>query len=170
MAKTPSGVFVIFEYQRQMPLALHPEKRRKMLKNIRLKISSVIENLDDAGLISGEAERTDFTADGEYGLRGGIAKISYTEHGEGGDTLCRITVKDGLVSVKRTGAAEVEMQFSEGERYQGIYSVPPFSFDMEITTQKITVACSENGAAVTLLYVMNIGGQKKRCKFVLKSI
>ncbi len=141
----------------------------KMKKELMLNISSLIEDIDDSGLCIGETEKQELRLCGTYEYKSGIARIVYTEKTEGGDVVCKINAKDGAVTVKRLGAAVSEMQFREGDTYHSLYTVPPFSFDMEITTKSMNVCVSEFHTKINLLYEMNIGGQKRLCRFNLEA-
>lgn len=131
-----------------------------------LKIESVIEELDDAGLAS-DSERTSATYDATVTEWGGATTISYAEVSEGGRADSLITLKDEGITVRRTGAIECELVFVEGERTRSLYKVPPYAFDAEIFTKKIRKNDARGTLDVTILYEMTVGGARKRTRMHL---
>ena len=69
--------------------------------------------------------------------RGGLMRLSYEETSEGGPIKSDITIAEGHVRVRRTGAIESDFMFAEGEVTKSLYKIPPYSFDASITTKKI---------------------------------
>lgn len=133
-------------------------------KNVKLKISSVIENLLPSGLCDGEPERTAAEALGVLEGRGGIQRISYSETGEGGEVSSEITVSSDSVRVVRRGALVSDILFRENFSHKSLYTVPPYAFDMEVFTLKIRR--SEGG--IEIFYKMTLGGRDKRVKMTLE--
>ena len=105
-----------------------------IIKEKKFKISSVIENLSQSGLPEGDTERTEITPDGFLKISDGEIVIMYSESTEGGKVVSDIIIADDTVSVIRRGAVVSDMVFSEGERHNSLYQVPPYSFDTEIYT------------------------------------
>ena len=128
-----------------------------------VKVISKIENLDDYGLPVGDCERTE----GEYqsfikDIEGGVL-ISYTERDDSGERIMsEITVKEGTVTVKRVGAITTEMRFAEGEEYDTLYSVGPYSFDARIVTKRVRGSMSRLGGEISVHYELTVGGAKKK--------
>ena len=135
-----------------------------LAKKIKLNISSVIENLDDAGLPEGDLERDSISCSGELISSPAEITISYLEKREGGEVNCTVGYSPLGVAVKRSGSVESEMRFAPGKIYKTLYKVPPFSFDMTIETLRITGALSEIGGEITLFYKMTVGGASKKVK------
>ncbi len=137
----------------------------KRITEAKIKILSVIENLDASGLAEGDSERSESEACGFYHYSDcGEIIISYTEKGEGGKAETLITVRDESVTVKRTGAIESELFFKEGEEHRSVYSVPPYSFDASVITKRIRRSLGLDGGSLDLIYIMKIGGADKSAK------
>ena len=129
-----------------------------------IKIESFIENLDSSGLADGEVEKSTSECSGFLRYSDGEAVLTYAESGESGNVTSEITYKDGVAIVKRTGAIESEIHFSEGVTHNSLYSVVPYKFDMEVTTRKIRASINECGGTLDLFYNMKIGGAEKSAR------
>lgn len=137
------------------------------MKEIKVKIESTVEELDDAGLTE-SSEKTESSAEGLIDSEENKLKITYSETEEGITTNTLIAVTEKEVSVKRDGGVEYEFIFREGESTSSVYSVPPYSFDTEIYTRKIRNTLTDAGGEISLLYDMTIGGAKKRTRMKIK--
>lgn len=135
-----------------------------VINEVKIKIESVIENLDSAGLPDGESERSISECDGFLRYSDGEAVITYSESGEGGSVTSEIRYKDGETTVKRTGAIESELCFKEGVTHHSLYSVVPYKFDAEVYTRKIRASLDERGGTLNLFYNMKIGGAEKSAR------
>ena len=135
-----------------------------VIKEKKIIMSSVIENLLPSGLTDGEPEKTEVCADGFLKINGGEYIISYVEKTEGGRVCTDITVTDGEVRVKRSGGIESDMVFKEGFLHKSLYGVPPYSFDAEVFTKKIRNSMTRDGGRVDIFYTMKIGGADKFVK------
>lgn len=135
-----------------------------MLKRVNLKIESVIDNLDSAGLTEGESERNVSESVGSLLISGEDVRITYKEKNEGGESESEIICSGGGVTVRRRGAIESELYFKEGETHQSVYSVPPYKFDAEIKTRRVRIELSEMGGRIDLFYNMKIGGAEKAAR------
>lgn len=136
----------------------------KIIKEAKIKISSHIENLDDSGLATETDEKTEFDSSGYYHYIDGKILLTYTETSDGGDICSEVSLFGSTVRVKRSGAISSSFVFREGESTDSLYSIPPYSFDTEITTRKIRSSLDECGGTLDLHYDMKIGGQKKRAR------
>ena len=135
-----------------------------IIKEKKIKMSSVIENLLPSGLTDGEPERAESVTDGFLKISDGEYAISYVELTEGGRVAADIVITDGSVRVKRAGAIESDMLFSEGLSHSSVYGVPPYSFDTEIYTKRIRNEMTRDGGRVDIFYTMKIGGADKKVK------
>lgn len=135
-----------------------------MLKRVNLKIESVIDNLDSAGLTEGESERNVSESVGSLLISGEDVRITYKEKTEGGESESEIICSGGGVTVRRRGAIESELYFKEGETHQSVYSVPPYKFDAEVKTRRVRIELSETGGRIDLFYNMKIGGAEKAAR------
>ena len=135
-----------------------------VINEVKIKIESVIENLDSAGLADGETERTISECDGFLRFSDGESVITYSESGESGSVSSEIRYKDGEATVKRSGAIESEILFKEGLTHDSIYCVTPYKFDASVTTKKIRAQLDECGGRLDLFYNMKIGGAEKSAR------
>ena len=136
----------------------------KTIKECKIKIESVIENLDEVGLVSGDAEKSVTEAEGFLHSEEASYLISYRESGEGGEVTSDIELSDGRVVVRRRGAISSELVFAEGMTHTSIYSVPPYKFDAEVKTRRIRTTLSDKGGSIDLFYNMKIGGAEKSAR------
>ncbi len=137
----------------------------KRITEVKIKILSVIENLDSSGLCEGEAERSESEISGFYTYSdAGEITLSYSQTEEGATTVSLITVGEDFVKLKRDGAIKSEIVFREGETHESVYSVPPYSFDASVKTKRIRRSLELSGGSLDLLYAMRIGGADKSAK------
>ena len=132
-------------------------------------VNSVIDNLSDAGLPDGEPEINIFTTDGTLALIDGGYLITFTEEQDGGSATTNLYVYEGGVRLVKSGAITSEMRFSEGEVFNTLYCVGPYSFDMVVRTKKIRNSITECGGDLQLIYTMNVGGQEKNVRMKISS-
>ena len=130
-------------------------------KEVKITVDSIIESLDDFGSPEGEPEKMKTSHTASMKTAGDITTISYVESSEGGECTTDITFEGNAVTLKRTGAIETLMHFKEGERHKTVYSIPPYSFDAEIITRRITNTVNDGGL-LEIKYIMTIGGAKRR--------
>ena len=135
-----------------------------VIKEKKIIVSSVIENLLPSGLSDGEPEKTDVSADGFLKISDGEYVISYVEKTDGGRVSSDIFITDGSVRVKRSGDIESDMLFSEGLSHKSVYTVPPYSFDAEVFTKRIRNSMTRDGGRVDIFYTMKIGGADKKVR------
>ena len=133
-------------------------------KNCILKITSNVINLDESGKPDGASEKDELCVTGSKKTEKGVTTLSYEEKREDSSVLCEIEITEDKVKVKRRGDVSCDMLFSLEKKHKTIYNVPPFSFDMEISTVRIENTLGEDGGILTLLYDMTVGGAKKRCR------
>ena len=129
------------------------------LSEVTVKVSAVIEELDDAGLVIGESERTETKATGYLHIYdNGRYLLTYSESGEGGTVTTEIAVMGKRVTVSRKGAIESSMEFEEGLEHRSLYSIPPYRFDALIEAKRVNLELSELKSRIELHYNMKIGG------------
>ena len=134
-----------------------------MIKKVRVKIESSIENLTPAGIPDGEPETSVSEAEGFYRFSDG-GFLNYTEENEGGKCRTEVTSIGGTVTVRRSGAIESEIRFTEGESHSSVYSIPPYRFDATVYTRKIRTDLNADGGKIDLFYNMKIGGADKSAR------
>ena len=143
-----------------------------MKNNARVRISSVIDNLDSYGLTVGDREESGGEYSAYYEYLNGSAKLLYTEKTDGGEVSSSVTVNGDLVTVERHGAVESRFEFREGVAHKSLYGIPPYSFDTVVTAKKIRLELEERRGRIELIYNMRIGGADKAVRmkiWILKS-
>lgn len=135
-----------------------------MLKKVKLKIESVIDNLSSAGLPEGEPEKNISECEGVLRVADGRTSLTYTEKSEGGDIRSQIICLDGQVTVTRSGAIESELCFVEGQTHHSVYSIPPYRFDASVKAKRVRVDIGEEEGKIDLLYNMTVGGAEKTAR------
>ena len=128
-------------------------------------INSVIDNLDDFGAPTSEPEISSTTANGEITLECGTVTMFYKEKNEAVVTSTKIEIKeDGSVMLRRMGGIVSDMLFIEGKETKTLYQIPPYKFDMTLTTKKIRSNLSSECGELQLIYSMNVGGGQKNAR------
>lgn len=135
-----------------------------IIKEMKFYISSSIDNLTKEGLADGEPERNDITVEGFYKISDEGYEITYSEMTEGGKVVSDIIITTSSVTVKRRGAVDSEMVFSEGLLHKSLYTVSPYSFDAEVLTKRIRNGLTKDGGRIDIFYNMKIGGADKAVK------
>ena len=138
-----------------------------IIKKKRIRTLSEIENLLPSGLADGEPERAEVCCDGFFKIENDGYSISYSENGENGRVISDITVATEKITVRRRGAIESDMTFSEGLVDRSLYRISQYSFDVVIKTVKIRNNLTRDGGRVDIYYNMNIGGADKRVRMVI---
>lgn len=129
---------------------------------------SVIDNLTETGLADGDPEIYITTQPAELRAAGDILHLTYTESEGEARTDCHLTLyPDGKVSLSRRGAVVCDILFDEEEVCNTLYSIPPYKFDMTVSTRRIRSTLTPSGGEVQLLYSMNVGGQDKSVRMKL---
>lgn len=134
-----------------------------------LTVNSVIDNLSDAGLPEGDPEINIFTTEGALSVIDGGHLITFSEEQDGSTAHTSLYVYDGSVRLIKSGAITSEMHFAEGEVYNTLYCVGPYSFDMTVRTKKIRNTVTADGGELQLIYTMNVGGQEKNVRMKISS-
>lgn len=132
--------------------------------NLKLTVNSVIENLDDTGMPEGEPEINIFTTDGTLSVTDEGYLLSFSESEDGEEAHTDLYISEERVRLLKSGSITSEMLFSEGEIFNTLYRVGPYSFDMAVRTKKIRNSLTETGGELQLIYSMNVGGQEKNVR------
>ena len=94
--------------------------------------------------------------------------LTYTANAEGGRIFNRIRAKGKEVTVKRSGAVSLSLTLKEGQTEQTLYQVPPFSFDMTVTTESVEVEHhTSGGLSLRLCFRSVIGGAPQTTELVI---
>lgn len=134
-----------------------------------LTVNSVIDNLGDSGLPEGDPEINIFTTEGEISPYADGLLLCFTESGEGGTARSDIYLAGNSVRLVKSGDITSEMLFREGEKFDTVYSVGPYSFDMTVLTKRIRGTLTEDGGELQIIYSMNIGGQSKNVRMKISA-
>ena len=134
-----------------------------------LTVNSVIDNLSDAGLPEGEPEINIFTTDGALSVYDSGYLLRFTEVQDGGEAHTNLYITKENVRLVKSGTITSEMRFSEGEIFNTLYCVGPYSFDMSVRTKKIRNSLTDEGGEIQLIYSMNVGGQKKNVRMKISA-
>ena len=137
------------------------------IKEKKIHVLSEIENLLPSGAPDGELERTEASYDGFFKISEGEYEISYSETSDSGKIVSTIVISESSVKLTRRGAIESDITFCEGVEDKSLYSLPPYSFDMVITTRKIRNNLTRDGGKLDIFYSMEIGGAHKRIRMSL---
>ena len=142
-----------------------------MAENIKFKltVNSVIDNLSELGLPEGEPEINIFTTDGTLAFSGDTYVMSFTEVQENAEVYTTLYVTPEEVRLVKSGAITSEMLFKEGEIFNTLYHVGPYSFDMCVRTKRIRNSVGEEGGELQLIYSMNVGGQEKNVRMKISA-
>ena len=138
-----------------------------IIKEKKIRVLSEIENLLPSGAPDGECERTEASYDAFFKISEGKYEISYSEMSDSGKIVSTIVISESSVKLTRRGAIESDMTFSPGLSDKSLYSLPPYSFDMVITTRKIRNNLTRDGGRLDIFYNMQIGGADKRVRMTL---
>ena len=139
------------------------------IKEAKINIFSVIENLDESGLVEGDAERSESVATGYlHCFDDGVILITYAESQEGVSITSEIKYDDGRARVVRRGGIVSDIEFAEGQLHRSVYCVTPYSFDAEVKTKRVRCDMDSAGGRLDLLYDMKIGGATKKCRMTVK--
>ena len=134
------------------------------------KIHSVIDNLTDEGLVSGEPEISISTVDGFMKIDDDEIFINYAELVEGDRVFTELHVAKDTVTLIRRGALESTLVFRPSEPYKTVYTAAGYSFDMLLTTKKIRSSLSKTGGELQLIYTMNVGGAAKSARMKITAV
>lgn len=87
----------------------------------------------------GEENVMELVTNGQSYSKDGITYLVYEESELSGMEGCVTTlmVEEGVVTLKRHGAASHELRFEQGKKFKGLYETPMGLFDMEILTDLI---------------------------------
>ena len=132
-------------------------------QNIRLSLFSEITDAE-----SGEREREERVLSAVLREKDGCRLLSYTETGEGGDVRSELFCTDGRVRLRRTGSVRSEILFSEGTVHSSLYEIPPYRFDMTVTTERLHCFFGATDGEIDLAYTAVIGGVGRHCRLTLR--
>ena len=96
--------------------------------------------------------------------------LTYTDTAEGKRIYNRVEISGERVSVRRTGAVSLSLVFEVGRTEKTVYGVPPFSFDMTVTTEAVRIRREENGGVrIGLDFRSVVGGAPQATHLVIRA-
>lgn len=129
--------------------------------NVKIKIESKIENLDEFGVPCGDIERSEQKMLGVMVECDDGFVLRYSESSESGEIATEVSVRGGFVRVARRGAIESSFDFRRGVEHSSVYSMGGYKFDVRILPRRVDTVIDGKGGLVDLFYNMNIGGADK---------
>ena len=130
---------------------------------VNLTVSSVIDELDDAGLPC-DSNKTEVNCPATLSVNEGITTLLYTTEENGQKTDTEIQIMPEAVRVIRRGAIESDFLFEEKKSFTSLYKIPPYAFDCEIFTKRIR-RCQRCGEReLSVIYDMTVGEAKKNVR------
>ncbi len=134
------------------------------IREAKIRIESVIENVDQAGLPEGETERNVVDVSGFIHYTDDGILLTYSEENDGAVVYSDVSYSGDEVWVKRRGALISELFFKEGVEHNSVYEVPPYKFDASVKTRRIKASFTDEGGELSLFYNMKIGGADKSAR------
>ncbi len=116
----------------------------------------------------GEKELVEESARGMLRLEEGIARLSYTQEADGTKTTTTLTHTQDLVTLTRSGGIRSYTEFCVGTPYTSSYEIPPYTFDLQVTTHRIAGSFSVFGGTLSLVYDSVLGGEVTHVVFTLE--
>ncbi len=116
---------------------------------------------------NGETDEIKTEASGVLRKSAASLTLTYSERCEEGTTLCRVRIAGDTVTVERRGAILSELRFRTGETHRSLYRIPPYSFDMELTTHALSVKEEAGCLTVSVTYTATVGGASQKTRFCL---
>lgn len=111
---------------------------------------------------SEETEKIELMTEGTYNFKNDHLYLVYKESELSGmeGTTTTLKLKEGNVSLKRQGTQNVDMMFSQGERFKTLYHTPYGDIPMEILTRTVRLDIRQDPfeANVTIDYDISVKG------------
>ena len=130
---------------------------------VNLTVSSVIDELDDAGLPC-DSNKTDVSCSATLTVADGVSTLLYTTEENGQKTDTEIQIMKEAVRVIRRGAIESDFLFEEKKSFTSLYKIPPYAFDAEIYTKRIRKSEKDGATEISIIYDMTVGEAKKNVR------
>lgn len=87
-------------------------------------------------------------------------QLEYTEtDSDDAESRVVLTMNKGVVTMERDGAYSTSMVFSKGQRYEGTYSTPFGTMDMDIISSQVDYDISNGAGGIALRYQVDLEGQ-----------
>ena len=138
-----------------------------MTANAEVRIHSIIQSTE-GGKPFGDPYLSTEVARGTLEVDGDTVSLRYELKSEGGSTKYRLTVSGTEARLSSHGATEATLSFADGLKYNTVYSVPPYSFDATVESYAVVSTLTEKGGEVRLRYKMNLGGDDREAKILIR--
>ncbi|MEK4298386.1 DUF1934 domain-containing protein [Oceanobacillus sp. FSL W8-0428] len=127
-------------------------------EHVNITLKTLIFDLD-----SGDQETQEQTFTGEWTKKGDIDVLRYKEEVEEAGTIQNmIMIRPERVSIKRTGAIQMNQQFQLGQKTENIYQHMHGNIHMETFVESITFREDTMPRVLDMNYTMKLNGQIER--------
>ncbi|GGP15282.1 DUF1934 domain-containing protein [Oceanobacillus neutriphilus] len=127
-------------------------------EHVNITLKTLIFDLD-----SGDQETQEQTFTGEWTKKGDIDVLRYKEVIEEAGTIQNmIMIRPERVSIKRTGAIQMNQQFQLGQKTENIYQHMHGNIHMETFVETITFTEDTMPRVLDMNYTMKLNGQIER--------
>ncbi|WP_152656903.1 DUF1934 domain-containing protein [Oceanobacillus sp. CFH 90083] len=127
-------------------------------EQVHITLKTVIDDLD-----SGEQETQEQSFTGEWMKKGSIDVLKYEEvMEEAGKIQNIIMIRPERVSIKRTGAIQMNQQFQSGQKTENIYQHMHGNIHMETYSESITFTEDIMPRVLEINYTMKLNEQMER--------
>lgn len=113
--------------------------------------------IKNAQTSDGEEDIIEETAECKLHFKNGKIYIMYTS---AENVSVMIIISDKEITVKRSGETKNTMTFERNAKTLSWYNTPYGRFEIEIFTEKIVNALTENGGKLRIIYTMTMQGQR----------
>lgn len=138
-----------------------------MTQDAEIRIHSIIQSTEDGKPFGDPYVSTEVTR-GRLDVNGDTVSVSYETKNEGGSTSYLLTVSGTGAELVSRGATELTLFFAEGLKYNTVYSVPPYFFNATVESCAVVSTLTEDGGEVRLRYKMNLGGDDREAKVLIR--
>lgn len=107
---------------------------------------------------NGEEDKVDFSAMGTLDRRDGEVVVSYKEYNDDQEITTEIIVREGSVTMQKTGEIVTQMVFEPQKLYVAEYSTPFGNINVNVFPTMVDSFIDENDGKVELEYVLTVGG------------
>ncbi|GIO24756.1 DUF1934 domain-containing protein [Oceanobacillus sp. J11TS1] len=127
-------------------------------EKVNITLKTVIYDMD-----SDEQETQEQSVAGEWIKKGDIDVLKYEEVIEEAGTIQNmITIRPERVSIRRTGAIQMNQQFQSGQKTENIYQHMHGNIHMETYSESITFTENTMPRMLEINYTMKLNGQLER--------
>ena len=107
----------------------------------------------------GSNELIEFVTEGRFCKLSDGCLLEYDESALTGIDGCTttLTLKNGSVTLQRSGLLETQIIFSPGSVYQGHYTTPHGNLDISVYAVRIKSHLGDNDGSLSLEYELNLG-------------